>query len=686
MTFRILITGLIGFACAMFIAAFGYLNDSPLRLTYLVGNHLPIFVFGLLILIAALINPLLALLHRSIRLRPAELAIIVAMMLVACSIPGSGLMRTFTTALAMPIHHNQTSASWQKNGVLEMVPPRMLPAGGRYDKQVMDGFLSGALSSRDRPLFDTTVVPWKQWAQPLGTWTPLLVLMAVGVICLSLVVHRQWASRERLRYPIADFATSLTAQEPDRIVGPMFRNRLFWIGLAVIFLIHVVNGLATWFPTQGVKIPLQVEMPQIAQKWPALGRAAGAWGLFNPKLYPTVAAFAFFLASDVSFSLGLTQILYVPLMAALIVAGVDTSADYFTGGPTRYQLFGSYLGVALILLYTGRRYYWQTVKQAFTFRRQEGVERYAAWAMRILLLCAAGAVAVMTGWMELDLPFAILVVLLVLMTFLVMARINAETGLFFCQPHWQPVGVLVGLFGWTALGPKALLVAGVICSMLTIDPRECLMPFVVNGLKMCDTSQVRPGRMGWVMAVVFVVGLSLAIPVVLGSNYARGITATDGWATNNVPKFAFDATARQMDKLRVEGELDRSMAMTTWQRIRNASPETSFLLWGGVGLGLVLVFSYLRLRFTWWPIHPVLFLVWGFYPLQNFSSSFLLGWLIKVVVTKLGGGRKYRQLQPLMVGVIAGDLLGGLLWMGVGAGYYAILHKVPQYKYIIFPG
>ncbi|HOF19326.1 MAG TPA: hypothetical protein PK082_10490, partial [Phycisphaerae bacterium] len=578
MTFRILITGLIGFVCAMFIAAFGYLNDSPLRLTYLVGNHLPIFVFGLLILIAALINPLLALLHRSIRLRPPELAIIVAMMLVACSIPGSGLMRTFTTALAMPIHHNQTSPSWQKNGVLELVPPRMLPAGGQYEKDVMDGFLSGALSGRERPLVDTTVVPWKQWADPLITWVPLIVLMAVGVICLSLVVHRQWASRERLRYPIADFASSLTAQEPGRIAGSMFRNRLFWIGLAAIFLIHVVNGLATWFPNQGVQIPLRVEMPQIAQKWPTLGRASGAWALFNPKLYPTVAAFAFFLASDVSFSLGLTQILYVPLMAALILAGVDTSADYFTGGPTRYQLFGSYLGVALILLYTGRRYYWQTVKQAFTFRRQEGVERYAAWALRILLLCAAGAVVVMTVWMELDLPFAILVVLLVLMTFLVMARINAETGLFFCQPHWQPVGVLVGLFGWTALGPKALLVAGVICSMLTIDPRECLMPFVVNGLKMCDTSQVRPGRMGWVMAVVFIVGLSLAIPVVLGSNYAWGVSATgDNWAKNNVPKFAFDATARQMDKLRVEGELDHSMAMTTWQRIRNARPETSFL-------------------------------------------------------------------------------------------------------------
>jgi nitrite reductase (cytochrome c-552) len=46
----------------------------------------------------------------------------------------------------------------------------------------------------------------------------------------------------------------------------------------------------------------------------------------------------------------------------------------------------------------------------------------------------------------------------------------------------------------------------------------------------------------------------------------------------------------------------------------------------------------------------------------------------------------YRRLAPLMVGVIAGDLLGGLIFMGWGAGYYAFFQQVPPAAYKIFPG
>lgn len=672
----------LGLLAALFIAGAGYLNDSVMHLTFLVGNHFPISVFGLLILVAIAANPLLGLLGRRARLRASELAVIVAMMLVACSIPGSGLMRTLTPTLVMPAHYNRSRAGWKKNQVMGYVPAPMLPAEGLYDQDLADGFLSG--TETGGPMISLAAVPWAKWRDPLLIWLPLVVLMGLAGISLALIVHRQWAAHERLRYPIADFAASVMAQEPRTGRSTLMRSGLFWIGLGAIFFIHCINGLHAWFPDRMVEIPLQFDCRAIAEKYPKIWRADGAWALLQPRLYPTVVAFSFFLASDVGLSLGLTQLVVVPLLLVLVLNGVDVGGSYTEGGPNSWQLFGSYLGLGVIILYTGRRYYAGVARRAVTFRAARGVEGYAAWAFRVFLLAVAGMVAILVC-LGLDWPFAVLVVPLMLLTFLVMARINAESGLFFCQARWQAVGILMGLFGAAAMGPQAVTIVALVCAVLTIDPRECLLPFVVNGLKMCDDLRVGPKRMGWAAGVVLVAGLAVAVPLVLGSNFAGGVPAWDKWATVNVPQFPFNTVSRAVTKLRLSGELGDSEGYSAWQRLASIRPNPKFLWAAGIGFALVVVASVLRLRFPRWPLHPVIFLVWNTYPLQRFSHSFLLGWLIKQGVTKMGGGRQYRRVRPLMIGVIAGDLLGGLLFMAVGAIYYAQTGTLPK-EYRILPG
>jgi len=75
-----------------------------------------------------------------------------------------------------------------------------------------------------------------------------------------------------------------------------------------------------------------------------------------------------------------------------------------------------------------------------------------------------------------------------------------------------------------------------------------------------------------------------------------------------------------------------------------------------IGLGM------LRLRFWWWPLHPVGFLAAQSWGMHWYYGPFFMGWVAKALVTRYGGLRVYRQTIPLAVGLVVGDLLGKVMW------------------------
>ena len=662
MTLRAVILGLLS---AAFIVAAGYMNRH-MGTSEMIRGHLPLSVFGLLVLATAFLNPLLSVIRKSARFRATEFAVITAMMLVACSLPSAGLMRYFTTIVVVPVHQVRSNTGWQKTDVMSYAPPQMLVNGGKFDEQAVGEWMAGMRKGTGSIALDA--VPWDKWSGPLSVWPPLLLLNAMAVICLALIVHPQWSQRERLKYPIAEFATSLLEQVPGRSVGPTLLNKGFWLAFGAIVFIHLVNGINAWFPSNTIGIPLKFDFTQVfANKFSNFMATPRANILTKPEIYPAVIGFSFLLASDISFSLGITHVITTVSMYLLIRGGVELSEDYMRGGVLQWTNFGAYLGVALLIAYIGRRYYWQVLKKAVTFGSGRETEPYAVWACRFFLLATAGMVLWLThfglGW-----PLAVLAVGLSMLMFLVIARISAETGLFFYKPPWMMPAIIVGLFGLDTLGPQVLLVVGLFAMMVSADPFECLIPYVINGLRFTDGAGVRMGRMGWGMAGAFVVGLALVIPLAVWADYNYGMTghAWVAWAA----KAPFDAASRTIESLTISGKLDRVLHYDTWQRLAHIRPEGDYLWSVGTGLVLVLIVGKLRLRFTWWPLHPIIFLGFGAWVMGKFGFSFLIGWFIKSVLTKLGGQAKYRQAKPIMMGAVAGDLLGIFIFMVVNWVYY----------------
>lgn len=685
MTLRALIIGLAG---AMFIAGFGYINDQVFGFESFTSGHLlPIIVLGLLFLTMIVLNPILFRARKSWLLRPAEMTLVVVLMMASCSIPVGGLMSTFTQILVMPFHWDRVNPGWQAHNLLDYAPRQALVDNTDHDG-VVTAFITGARESTGkRPLTERitkplTQVPWASWKPPMMTWLPMIFLTAIASASLALVVHRQWSTHECLSYPIADFTASLLQRDEGRKLPDVLCNRLFWTGFGVIFLIRLNNAAHVWYPEYMIPIKLTYSFRPFGVIWPSIYKAPFGANLLVLRLFPIVIAFAFFLSSEISLTLGLTQPLWALLAIPMVTMGVTLGTQYGKGGWAGWQRAGSYIALTLMLLYTGRQYYRETLVRALAVWRRKLPEEANIWACRVCVISTLLLIGLTMG-LGLELPFSVGTILLMLMTFLIVSRISAETGLFWIHPRWQPYGALLGLFGCCAMKPEAIIISALVCMVLCINQGEALMPYLCNGLKLCEKVKLDLPKVTGITLGMYVAGVLLAVVVVLAASYDVGTPIGYTWSYKRIPTMPFRNVEPEVLQLKATGLFETAENLPWHKRLTYIQPKKNFLWAAGFGFVAVIVFSILRLRLPWWPLHPMLFLLWATWPMIVISHSFLLGWAIKKAVVRFGGSSAVKKLKPLMVGIIAGEIAGAFFCMLAGIIYYICTgEKQLSYRFI----
>ena len=79
---------------------------------------------------------------------------------------------------------------------------------------------------------------------------------------------------------------------------------------------------------------------------------------------------------------------------------------------------------------------------------------------------------------------------------------------------------------------------------------------------------------------------------------------------------------------------------------------------------------YLKLRFAWWPLHPVAFPIAMSNTIATVTPALFLAWLIKLLLLRYGGLRAHRIALPVFLGLLVGDatvaLLRQLLFAALG--------------------
>ncbi len=674
MTARAIILGLL---CACVVCGFTYFNDNVMKQTMLIGNSMPISIYGALILFLLIVNPLLRRFRAAWTFTRGELAVMLSLTLVACCVPGSNLMRTFGNTQMLPHHYAKTELGWQEQKIMEMVPPEMLADVSENEDVALYGFVRG-MGEGDQHI-SVKDVPWGAWRRTLSFWLPLLLIIWVGMIGLALVIHRQWAEHEHLPYPIAAFVEAMLP-EKGKALGGVFTNRLFWIGAGAVLVIHLNNLACLWFPEQLFKIPNSFDFTALRGIFRELARGSGwEWGFWiaRPTFYLSVVAFAYFITKDASLALGLGPLLFVIVRTALAGFGVSLGGGNMSPRLMNSLHAGAFFAMFLALVYTGRYYYGAVFRKAFFLKSSQGAGPEAVWGARVFLLSLV-AFVVSTSLIGLDWQLGLIYIGALTVAFVVMSRMMAETGVFFLQSFWYPCTVVWAFLGTKALGPQPVLIMIMLSVVLILDPREALMPYVVNSFKLVDVTKQKLGKLAAWSSLTLVVALMVAVPVTLYQQYDRGTEISDNWAYTMAPKFSFEEAVRVKQRLVAQESLAEAEALSGWQRFAHAKPSKIAMVGMAIGFGLVLLFIFCRMRFANWPLHPVMFLVMGTWAGKTLAWSFLLGWLVKSMVVKFAGAGGYQKLKALMFGVIAGEMTAGIIALIISVVYYLVTGEIPK--------
>ena len=175
-----------------------------------------------------------------------------------------------------------------------------------------------------------------------------------------------------------------------------------------------------------------------------------------------------------------------------------------------FLLYGSTLGLFLTICYTGRHYYWHVIKTAIGLKRGEGAApAMQTWGCRIFLLCMVYFIGNLV-YAGMDWQLAIMYAGVIVIFYVVMTRIICESGLFHLQLNVFPCCIIWGILGSINLGPTTLLLMQLISVILICDPRESLMPFMMNSLKVLERRKQPLGKTSAWCGIAMVIGSLLA--------------------------------------------------------------------------------------------------------------------------------------------------------------------------------
>ena len=180
-----------------------------------------------------------------------------------------------------------------------------------------------------------------------------------SMICIVVVLRRQWIERERLTFPLVQVPLAIIEENDNKpsILKPFYKNGLMWAGFALPFIVGCLNALHNYWNFVP-NVNLQTSIPlfrnttaqTIALSFPMLG-------------------FSYFVNLDIAFAIWFFNLLARVEQGLFGILGVtSTQKLYYAGGfpILAHQGMGAMLVLAALGLWTARPHLRAVWRKALT--------------------------------------------------------------------------------------------------------------------------------------------------------------------------------------------------------------------------------------------------------------------------------------------------------------------------------
>ena len=518
----------------------------------------------------------------------------------------------------------------------------------------------------------TGYIPLGQWVKPALAWSMLVLGLFIGFLGLNVLMRKQWVEFERFTFPLTILPKSLfeeTVTPEGKVYRPVFRNGILWTGFAAGLVLALLKGIQFYYPacpapTFSVStFGEYVNSPVLK----AFLQNVGTGGGIGFGLSLCLLAIALLIETDILFSLWACFILF---QLWNLFGRVFTLTRY-PGYPWEFQqAMGAFIGYALLAMFVGRHHLARVFRMVLGLGKPgedtSATNEVVSYRQAVLLVIASLATLALWGvWTEMGVKTSLLFFGYMLICGFAASKIRAECG--------APCGYLTPYFGiqfMTALGGFAVfkstgmfmasLASGFICTAVFL----LIAPVQVEMMELGRHFKVRPRDVGAGLTLGVLGGLFIGGFVLLCWLYGfGGNSLKTSWPYEQNWYFnGFRAGEADADRAFAVGTLGKSPELAPMNISQNIDAKGLT-----IGAGITGAMAFLRMKFMWFPFHPIGYVLASSFFMRGVWFIFFLAWLSRLVLFRLGGAHVIRRgLVPFCVGMFLGCIASILVFDVVG--------------------
>ena len=398
----------------------------------------PVVLLGVLVLLLVALRGMLPWL----RLSRGELVVIYCMAYVGSVLSGTGLVHRLLPGM-VTIHFMYADPGTWYASFLKYIPAWFGPLDTSPD--AVNEFFAATGAG----------VPWEAWLLPLAAWSVLICSLFFAMLCVVILLLRQWTETENLSFPIVQLPLALIGEKAsDDKLGGLLKQRLMWIGFAISALLFGYNGL-TNYVTALTPVGLQLDFGNflVEKPWSVMARQASLEP-FVFSVSPVMIGIAYLFPLNTLFSVWLFYLITRLQLLGTEIVGLsnvmETSQTVRAAGHRSFpflssQARGGVYVLIILVLWSARSHLKEVFVKALRRRRDlpdRGTEPFSA---RFTLWSLVGTLVICVCWAHmagLGIGYGAVFFVMFLLLALAFARMRAEAGVPFSEAATVPIIIL----------------------------------------------------------------------------------------------------------------------------------------------------------------------------------------------------------------------------------------------------